>query len=295
MCYRLYIFSSSHEACRSLEVSGISARFVSYRLQAPARTRPRLRPSQDIFEAWVYWTQRQLRWFDFYYKAAKECTTQLLANVIRLAVLFRCLGICFGLGHVLRALLEAAGFEIGRQEVWFQRVYEMVDTNQLLWDGISYSLLLGSSFMERVDLRGTLLLLLALAVLAALDVLLRFGVLRRQWLYREGVQQMVLLPMLVLFLVVPVARVTFALLYFGLALLLYQGEKLMFYVTERQRERFWELWEQRYRAETLGECPAGGPCPCPCTWASEKRTRPPNSLGLLLRRLRRRLLRRQRP
>lgn len=168
-----------------------------------------------------------------------------------------------------------------------------MDTNQLLWDGMAYSLLLGSSFMERVDLRGILVLLLGLAVLAALDVLLRFGVLRRQWLYRQRVQQAVLLPMLVVLLVVPVARLTFSMVYFGLAFLLYQGEKLMSYVTEKQRERFWEQWEQRYRAETLGDCPgaSGGQCPCPCTHARVRKRSRPLSCSAWLRRLRR-LLRR---
>eukprot|EP00913_Durusdinium_trenchii_P028827 g27030.t2 len=192
-------------------VSALSARFVSYNLQAPAKTLPRVRPSQDLGEWWVYWSGRQVRWFHFYYSAAKECTTLLLANVMRLTVLFRCLGLLLGVGKLVRWLLDMAGLqeEIRMQQSWFQSVHHMWDTDQLLWQGLASSVMMTTELVKRADARGIAVVLLGAAFLIAFDVLLRFGIVRKRWFYQRGVQRSVLLPLLVVLVVVPTARFGF--------------------------------------------------------------------------------------
>lgn len=252
-----------------LQVSAISARFVSYTLVPPAKTLPRVRPSQDVCEWWVYWSGRQVRWFDFYYRAAKECTNLLLANVLRLVVIFRCLGICFGVGKYVRWLVETVGLqeEISMQQEWFRSVKHMLNTDLILWHGAASSILMTSELVKRADVRGIAIVLVHLAGFIAFDILLRFGVVRKRWLYRRTVQRTVLLPLLVVLIVVPKARWTFSVVYFGLALVLWQVERFLGYITEKQHEWFSEQWESTYKALTLGECPSsdGGLCPCPCT------------------------------
>lgn len=249
-----------------LQVSAISARFVSYTLVPPAKTLPRVRPSQDVCEWWVYWSGRQVRWFDFYYRAAKECTNLLLANVLRLVVIFRCLGICFGVGKYVRWLVETVGLqeEISMQQEWFRSVKHMLNTDLILWHGAASSLLMTSELVKRADVRGIAIVLVHLAGFIAFDILLRFGVVRKRWLYRRTVQRTVLLPLLVVLIVVPKARWTFSVVYFGLALVLWQVERFLGYLTEKQHEWFSEQWENTYKALTLGECPSsdGGLCPC---------------------------------
>ncbi|CAK9035534.1 Prostaglandin F synthase [Durusdinium trenchii] len=283
-------------------VSALSARFVSYNLQAPAKTLPRVRPSQDLGEWWVYWSGRQVRWFHFYYSAAKECTTLLLANVMRLTVLFRCLGLLLGVGKLVRWLLDMAGLqeEIRMQQSWFQSVHHMWDTDQLLWQGLASSVMMTTELVKRADARGIAVVLLGAAFLIAFDVLLRFGIVRKRWFYQRGVQRSVLLPLLVVLVVVPTARFGFFLVYFGLAIVLWQAEKLISYVTELQHNWFWKQWEEHYRALTLGQCPSsdGELCPCPCTHPRDapasRRVRPPIPLPTprWLRRLRRRACKR---
>lgn len=255
------------------QVSAISARFVSYNLQPPAKTMPRVRPSQDICEWWVYWSGRQVRWFDFYYHAAKECTNLLLANVLRLVVIFRCLGICFGVGKIVRWLLENVGLqeEIHMQQHWFRSVKHMLNTDLMLWQGAASSLFMGSVLVKRADAQGIACVLLGIAALIAFDILLRFGIVRKRWLYRRAVQRTILLPMLVVMVVVPMARRTFCVVYFGLAFLLWQVERLIGCITEKQHQWFSEQWENKYKALTLGECPSstGELCPCPCTHPQE--------------------------
>ena len=257
----------------SSQVSAISARFVSYNLQPPAKTMPRVRPSQDICEWWVYWSGRQVRWFDFYYHAAKECTNLLLANVLRLVVIFRCLGICCGAGKLVRWLLETVGLqeEINMQQHWFRSVKHMLNTDLMLWQGAASSLFMGSVLVKRADAQGIACVLLGIAALIAFDILLRFGIVRKRWLYRRAVQRTVLLPMLVVMVVVPMARRTFCVVYFGLAFLLWQVERLIGCITEKQHQWFSEQWENKYKALTLGECPSsnGELCPCPCTHPQE--------------------------
>ena len=256
-----------------LQVSAVSARFVSYNLQPPAKTMPRVRPSQDVCEWWVYWSGRQVRWFDFYYHAAKECTNLLLANILRLVVIFRCLGIALGAGKMLRWLLEMVGLEedLQRQQHWFRSVKHMLNTDLILWQGAASSLFMGSQLVRWADVQGIACVLLGLAALVAFDILLRFGVVRKRWLYRKTVQRTILLPFLVVMIVVPMVRWTFAVVYFGLAAILWQVEKLIGCITEKQHEWFSEQWETKYKALTLGECPStdGEPCPCPCTHPQE--------------------------
>lgn len=234
---------------------------------------PRVRPSQDICEWWVYWSGRQVRWFDFYYHAAKECTNLLLANVLRLVVIFRCLGICCGAGKIVRWLLETVGLqeEINMQQHWFRSVKHMLNTDLMLWQGAASSLFMGSVLVKRADAQGIACVLLGIAALIAFDILLRFGIVRKRWLYRRAVQRTILLPMLVVMVVVPMARRTFCVVYFGLAFLLWQFERLIGCITEKQHQWFSEQWENKYKALTLGECPSstGELCPCPCTHPHE--------------------------
>lgn len=257
---------------------------------------------QDLGEWWVYWSGRQVRWFHFYYSAAKECTTLLLANVMRLTVLFRCLGLLLGVGKLVRWLLDMAGLqeEIRMQQSWFQSVHHMWDTDQLLWQGLASSVMMTTELVKRADARGIAVVLLGAAFLIAFDVLLRFGIVRKRWFYQRGVQRSVLLPLLVVLVVVPTARFGFFLVYFGLAIVLWQAEKLISYVTELQHNWFWKQWEEHYRALTLGQCPSsdGELCPCPCTHPRDapasRRVRPPIPLPTprWLRRLRRRACKR---
>ncbi|CAJ1445993.1 unnamed protein product [Effrenium voratum] len=247
------------------QLSALSARFVSYTQQAPQKTRPRQRPSQDVWEWWDYWSRRQVRWFNFYFRSAKECATLLLANIMRLIVIFRCLGICFGLGNLLRWMLESAGLHesIRVQQEWFGRAKEMLDTDRFIFHSFVGALGVTFELLKQADLWGFLACLFGVSALLALDVLLRFGLVRRRWLGRKNVQKAVLLPLGVVLVVVPAARWAFSLLYFGLVLVLWLLERLTQYVVEKQQERFWEQWESTYRDLTLGKCE--DQCPCPCT------------------------------
>ena len=246
---------------------------------------PRVRPSQDICEWWVYWSGRQVRWFDFYYHAAKECTNLLLANVLRLVVIFRCLGICCGAGKIVRWLLETVGLqeEINMQQHWFRSVKHMLNTDLMLWQGAASSLFMGSVLVKRADAQGIACVLLGIAALIAFDILLRFGIVRKRWLYRRAVQRTILLPMLVVMVVVPMARRTFCVVYFGLAFLLWQFERLIGCITEKQHQWFSEQWENKYKALTLGECPSstGELCPCPCTHPTKMRHPPAGGMRLI--------------
>lgn len=152
---------------------------------------PRVRPSQDVCEWWVYWSGRQVRWFDFYYHAAKECASLLLANILRLAVIFRCVGICFGVGKVVRWFVETVGLqeEIRLQQDWFRSVKHMLDTDLILWQGAASSLFMSSELVKRADAQGIALVFLGIAALIAFDILLRFGLVRKRWLYRRTVQR----------------------------------------------------------------------------------------------------------
>ena len=258
-------------------VSAASARLVSYNMKAPMHTKPRQRPSQDIWECWTYWTGRQMRWFDFYYRSTKECATQLLANTLRCVVIFRCLGICFGLGRFIRYFLDMVGLEqtIATQQLWFARVYHMLDTDQLVWRGFAGTLAVTAELLLRADIRGIATCLLGLAAFIALDVLLRVGVVQRRWLQQRRVQRTVLLPMLVVLVAVPTARWAFLVIYFGLALLLLSFERLVRYLTDKQQQYFEQQWNDTYRDLVLGRCPSyngDAPCPCPCTHARESKS-----------------------
>lgn len=182
---------------------------------------------------------------------------------------FRCLGICFGVGKYVRWLVETVGLqeEISMQQEWFRSVKHMLNTDLILWHGAASSILMTSELVKRADVRGIAIVLVHLAGFIAFDILLRFGVVRKRWLYRRTVQRTVLLPLLVVLIVVPKARWTFSVVYFGLALVLWQVERFLGYITEKQHEWFSQQWESTYKALTLGECPSsdGGLCPCPCT------------------------------
>ena len=256
------------------QISAASARLVSYNMQAPMQTKPRLRPSQDTWECWTYWTGRQMRWFDFYYRSTKECATQLLANTFRCVVVFRCLGICFGLGRFIRSFLEMVGLSqtISAQQLWFARVNHMLDTNELVWRGVAGTLAVTTELILRADVRGIATCLLGLAAFVALDVLLRVGVVQRRWLQQRRVQRTILLPLLVVLVAVPTARWAFIVIYFGLTVFLWFMERLARFAIERQQQDFEQQWNETYRGLTLGCCPSfegEEPCPCPCTHARE--------------------------
>ena len=259
----------------SQQVSAASARLVSYNMQVPMHTKPRLRPSQDTFEFWTYWTGRQMRWFDFYYRSTRECATQLLANTLRCVVIFRCLGICFGFGKFIRWFLEAIGMEdtISVQQVWFARVYQMLDTDEIVWRSVAGTLAVTTELLVRADVRGIATCLLGLAGFIALDVMLRIGVVQRRWFQQRRVQRIVLLPLLVVLVAVPTARWAFMVFYFGAALLLWSVQRLVQYIIEQQQQRFEEQWNETYRGLVLGCCPSfeGGECPCPCTHPRESK------------------------
>ena len=263
-------------AVMAQQVSAASARLVSYNMQAPMQTRPRLRPSQDIWECWSYWTGRQMRWFDFYYRSTRECATQLLSNTLRCVVVFRCLGICFGLGRLIRCFLEMVGLEqtISTQQLWFERVNHMLDTDELVWRGVAGALAVTAELLARADVRGIAACLLGLAAIVALDVMLRVGVVQQRWFRQRRVQRTVLLPLLVVLVAVPTARWAFMVIYFGLALILWSVERLLRYILERQQQQFEEQWNETYRGLVLGSCPSfegEEPCPCPCTHARESK------------------------
>ncbi|CAE7477052.1 PKHD1L1 [Symbiodinium sp. CCMP2456] len=242
----------------SQQVSAASARLVSYNMQVLMHTKPRLRPSQDTFEFWTYWTGRQMRWFDFYYRSTRECATQLLANTLRCVVVFRCLGICFGFGKFVRWFLERIGMEetISVQQVWFARVYQMLDTDELVWRGVAGTLAVTTELLVRADVRGIATCLLGLAGFIALDVMLRIGVVQRRWFQQRRVQRTVLLPLLVVLVAVPTARWAFIVFYFGAALLLWSVQRLVQYITEQQQQRFEEQWNETYRGLVLGRLAA---------------------------------------
>ena len=159
-----------------------------------------------------------------------------------------------------------------------------------------------SELVKRADLGGIAAVLLGMAFLIAFDILLRHGIVRKRWLYQRGVQRTVLLPLLVVLVVVPTARWGFFVVYFGLAIILWQAERLVSYVTEKQQDWFWKQWDDTYRVRTLGHCPSsdGESCPCPCTHprndapASRKKqtVMPPVPVPKWLRKLRRRACRR---
>eukprot|EP00931_Biecheleriopsis_adriatica_P043233 TRINITY_DN24728_c0_g1_i1.p1 TRINITY_DN24728_c0_g1~~TRINITY_DN24728_c0_g1_i1.p1 ORF type:complete len:580 (-),score=81.82 TRINITY_DN24728_c0_g1_i1:88-1602(-) len=245
----------------------MSSHLVSFNERSPVLTRPRIRPSQDMWEWWNYWSGRQTRWFDHYYRETEAAINRLLADIVRGVVAFRILGICFGLGAWLRWVLHLAGLEyiFESQDECLSRASRMFNTDEVAWSAMA---MLGKGSLKLLggaDMRGVVACLCAAFVLVASRTVLRVAAIRSASKSIRGsrtFQKSVLLPLVVTIVAVPSARKAIVAVMLVLVLLIWFLDGFLKRVVQRQQDRFATVWGAKYKELTFGH--ACQSCPCPC-------------------------------